>query len=209
MSITSGALSERITRLIDDDVDAALLIEAISAAFDAILPWMPKLASVNLAVDGALTVFALPTDFYDIEALLDESTGSPLPRASLGVGGYFGTSVAENNWLLYPTGSISLSKAVSTGIKMYYLAHYAKPDDTTPTDDALEIPDKSEMGIALYASAYLMLPDIISIAEIAQFNTKVDSGNPEHSPRMRAAEYLLKLFRDEMNRHPSYQKVVS
>lgn len=209
MSITFGALSDRITRLMDDAVEEELLIEAISAAFDAILPWMPKLASAALSTDGTLTVFVLPADFYDIEALLDESTGSPLPRASLGAGGYFGTSVKENNWLLFPSGSISLSKAVDSPITMYYLAHYAKPDDTTAAEDALEIPDKAEMGVALYASAYLMLPDIVSIAEISQFKTKVDSGNPEHSPRMRAAEYLLKLFRDEMNRHPSYQRVIS
>lgn len=209
MPITFGALSDRITRLVDDVVDDELLVEAISASFDAILPWMPKLASVALATDGKLTVFSLPDDFYDIEALLDESTGSPLPRASLASGGYFGTSVNDNNWLLYPSGSISLSKAATTKLTLYYLAHYAKPDDTTTDDSALEIPDKAEMGVALYASAYLMLPDIVSIAEISQFKTKVDSGNPEHSPRMRAAEYMLKLFRDEMNRHPSYQRVIS
>lgn len=210
MTITFGALSDRISRLIGDDaVGDELMAESISAAFDAILPWMPKLTSVALATDGALTVFTLPTDFYDIESLLDESTGGPLPRANIGIGGYFGSSVLDNNWLLYPSGSISLSKAVSTELTLYYIAHYDKPDGLTSADEVMEIPDKAEIGVAFYAGSYLMLPDIMSIAELRQFNTKVDSGNPEHSPRKAAAEYLLKLFADEMNRHPSHQRVIS
>jgi hypothetical protein len=89
---------------------------------------------------------------------------------------------------------------------LYYLAHWSKPKDKSSNNDNLEPPEYTHHGILLYSTAYMLFPAAISASEVRQFNTKVDSGNPEHNPMQVSATYLLKLFSDEMNRHPRHQK---
>lgn len=210
--VTVSQLRSRIGRMINDPTLAGyedgLFYDAIGAAFDAILPWVPKTETLNITGTGASS-YSLPADFYQAESCEVVLTGELLPESIIIPGHYRGDTIANtNDWILYPHGQISFSKSLSVGevYRLYYLAHWIKPTSSANLQDAVEPPEYAHNGILLYASAYMILPSAISASEVRQFNTKVDSGTPEHNPMQASATYLLKLFLDEMNRHPRHQK---
>lgn len=216
MTITYGELKGRVLRVLDayevggeedsGSVNEPSILDAALAAHDAILPWLPKKAVATLAADS-VSVFTLPTDFYEMEAVVDSQTGRIYPKVLLDIDSIIGeNSSGENDWMLFPSGSMTFSKAPQYDITLYYLASWAKLEDPGD-DDALEPPDFAMNGMTLYASAMVMLSGAVSITEIKQFATKVDSGHPEHNPMMRAVNYLLKLFAAEMNRHPKHVRM--
>jgi hypothetical protein len=208
---TVVSLRNRVGRMLNDTTlegyDEGLFYDALNAALEAILPWVPKTSIYEIEGDGSSS-YELPDDCYQIEACLDDATGQLLEKAQLIPGHYRGEATQENDWLEYPHGHITFSDTLSVGetITVYYLAHWDKPQDKNQLNDILEPPVYSHHGIALYATAYMLFPSAISASEVRQFNTKVDSGNPEHNPMQQSATYLLKLFTDEMNRHPRHQK---
>jgi hypothetical protein len=218
MTITYGELTDRVLHILDGfDVDGetpsgevsdGAMQNAVYSALDAILPWAPKTAVDTLTADSSTTVFDLPSDFYEEEAFADSSSGEVYPQVQLTPGSFVGTNAAENNsWTLFPDKQVTFSKAPSDNITLYYLATWEKPSD--PTDvTALEPPDFVMTGLALYAAAMIVLTGAVSITQIRQFNTRADSGNPEHNPMQEATNYLLRLFNAEMNRHPRYQKAM-
>ena len=209
---TVAELRNWVARLLNDPelsgYDSGLFYNALDSALDAILPWVPKTQTVSLTGNDT-TQYELPQHCYQVETCVVNSTGELLPQAQIIPGYYRGENISgTNDWLEYPHGYISFSKAVQTGetYVLYYLAHWTKPASADDDDDDLEPPEFSHYGIALYTTASMLVPSIVSAAEVRQFNTKVDSGNPEHNPMMETSRYLLKLFAEEMNRHPRYQK---
>lgn len=207
---TYGELRWRALRIVDDaegtGYESALILDAIRSAHDAILPWFPKLAKTTLAGDGVIVQWTLPTDFFEVQGCVDMVTGEILPEATLMPGMYVGSMASANNWLLYPQGSVSFSKAPTGNVDFYYLATWTRPADSVQDDDPLEPPNHLITGMALYTAAYLILPEGVSITEIRQFATKVDSGNPEHNPVQKAHTYLLQLFYSEMGKLPKQQR---
>jgi len=171
----------------------------------AILPWMPKTAKTSLTAGD--TVYALPDDFYAVEAVVIQSTGEIVPQAMFAPGSFHGANISGNNdWIEYPAGSLSFSKELPGDYDLYYLAVWTPLGDTPDEDLTLEPPNASMTGMAFYSAAYALQPQAVNTAEVRQFNTRVDSGNPEHNPLQDAALYLLKLFQNEMNRHPKHQR---
>lgn len=212
---TLGELRLQILRLLGnpdgEGYSDDLLFDAIGMAFDAILPWTPKTSKVGFTGDGTKTSFALPVDLYEVEAVITD-LGEVLPKAYLQTGQKIGTySINANDWLLYPNGYITFSRAISSEVvfTLYYLAHWTKPTTGTDLTTIIEIPERSLIGICLYSAAYAIFPEAIGASEVRQFGTRVDSGNPEHNPMQRTALYLLDLFHREMSRHPKHQKAAS
>lgn len=206
---TVDTFKSRVYRMLNDEDEAgytdALIVDSIQAAQVAILPWMPKLAKDTLSSGN--TVLSLPTDFYAVEAVVVQSTGELLPQAVFAPGNTHGENIAAtNDWIEYPTGSITFSKELDEDYDLYYLASYTEITTSTAGTFELEPPEQAEAGMLFYATAYAMLPSAVSTAEIRQFGTRVDSGNPEHNPLRDSANYLFKLFREEMNRHPKHQR---
>jgi len=206
---TFGELKGRILRLVGDPEQDAysddLLRDAIQAAQLAILPWIPKTATSEFAAGS--TEYVLPTGLYAIEAVVVRSTGEMLAAAVFAPGNYRGENIsATNDWLEYPAGSVTFSKELDEPYDLYYLAQWTDITENTQDNDALEPPDYCSTGMVLYGGAYVLQPSAVNAAEVRQFNTRVDSGNPEHNPMQDAATYLLKLFTNEMNRHPKHQR---
>jgi hypothetical protein len=184
-------------------------VDAINAALDAILPWVPKTAKTTFTGDGTSVVFALPGDLYEIEAVVVNSSGEVLPRSILSPGQKLGLlSLNTNQWLEYPNGSITLAKPLNTNevYDLYYLAHWAKVTATSLDATVMEPPAVTMIGLTIFAAAYALLPSAVGAAEYGQFKTRIDSGNPEHNPMQKTTLYLLELFAREMNRHPKHQK---
>lgn len=209
---TFGELRLQILRLLGSPDGAGytpeLLVDAISMAFDAVLPWAPKTLTTTLTGDGDLTTFVLPAHLYEIEAVVNPD-GEVLPRAFLLPGQHIGERAENiNDWLEYPAGSISFSKALpaSGTYTVYYLAHWNKPTINTETTAEMEPPERVMIGVSLYGAAYCLLPSAVGASEIRQFGTRIDSGTPEHNPMQKTMLYLLDLFQREMSRHPKHQK---
>jgi len=206
---TYEELQLRVYQLLGDELQQGtseeLYLDAIQAAHDAILPWIPKTATDT--VDKGSGVYTLPTDCYTVEAVVVDSTGEILPNALLSPGTYRGANISgTNDWIEYPYGSLSFSKERGETYTLFYLATWTKPDESTQPTDPIEPPDHAVIGMALYAAAYAMLPQSVGSSEIRQFNQRIDSGNPEHNPLQKSATFFLSLFRDEMNRHPKYHR---
>jgi hypothetical protein len=211
---TLGYLQRRILRLLDDldgasyDDDAQL--EAIENGYVAVLPWRPKPSKTDLTGDGTATEFVLPTDLYEVQAVIVQDTGEILPQAVFQPGSYHGEDIdSTNDWIEYPNGSLTFSKELSSGevYELWYSAYWTPPTDMTDTTVALEPPDVVITGLTFYSAANLLMPGAIGSAEIRQWNIDVDSGNPEHNPVRDAVTYMLNMFQQEMNRVPKFQRM--
>jgi hypothetical protein len=211
--VTFEDLQGRILRMIGDAEGAVYqddrLRDAINAALDAILQWIPKLGMTTFTGDGSTMSFALPSDCYDVEAIVAEATGEALSRIVFAPGVVFSSLTStENLWIFAPSDQITFAKAIPDGsvYDVRYLSAWAKISDTTVPTTAIEPPDWTVVGLTLYATAYLLTADSLDTANLRQYNTRVDSGNPEHNPIQKSVSYLLTLFNQEMNRHPRYQR---
>lgn len=210
---TLAQLKNRTLRLIGnaegEGIESDIIIDGITAAFDAILPWVPKTATISLTGDGILKAFDLPADFYSMDAVVLHDTGEILAQAIFSPSSYYGQNIeATNNWLLLPTGKLSFSKTPSTGqvIDLYYCATWAKPEADNESEE-LEPPSYLDYSIALYAAAYILMPDTVSYSTgIGPYKTKVDSGNPEHNPIQKQINFLLAQFAAEIGRHPRHTR---
>lgn len=214
MTTTYLELREKILRLLGDPegagYDNALILDAVRVAQEAILPWIPKLATTTLTGTGTDKIFALPSDLYTIDAVIVTSSGETIPQAILSPGKTWGeNSSGTNNWLEYPSGSITLAKELVSGetYDIFYLAYWTNPTDLTADTFVMEVPAYAIYGLTLYSAAYMMIPNAANAAEMRQWLTKVDSGSPEHNPMMKASNWLISLFQSEMSRHPKHQKV--
>jgi hypothetical protein len=188
--------------------DSELFLNSLASALDAILPWFPKTAISTITGTGAYT-YTLPDDYYRIETCVNDADGEMLPSAMLISGNFRGDDIqGTNDWIEYPHGSITFSKSLDTGqsYTLFYLAHWTRPTINSQDEEVLETPDFLDTALALYTTAQMLLPQAVSASEVRQFNTRVDSGNPEHNPMQESTKFLLRLFNDEMNRHPKYQK---
>jgi hypothetical protein len=206
---TLGDLRARIHRLLEDPDEEKytddIIDDGIYSALDAILPWCPKLSTTEIVYTSGsnlATLFDLPDDFYAIEAVYTLN-GQPIQPVVLTPNTYRFDSVTVNDWLVFPSGQISFSKALTENVILYYLAYWPKITEKTSN---VGVPSHVTSAICFYASAYCLIPEGVSSAEIRQFNTKVDSGNPEHNPVAIRVNELLKLFELEMRRHTPYMR---
>lgn len=210
---TFGDLKEKVLRLTGDLVDSVTelqeeqLLDAIIAAHDAVLPWAPKTSSTTFVGDGITTAFTLPSKFYDVDTIFDSDSGEILPQAVFSPGSHFGDSIqGTNTWVLRPSGSITFAKAIGSGsiYTMYYLTQWNAPTEATEDTEELEPPSYLDTAMIYFSAAYLMITPAIDAAEIRQWGTRVDSGNPEHNPVQKTVLFLLSLFNQEMSRIPSH-----
>ena len=180
---------------------STLLLDGACAGADAILAWISKTSVGTLVCDGEETEFDLPADLYRLDGVWDVNSKVFLSMQRVMAGDtWANTSFSDTSFMEWPEGKITFSKAPSTdGIKLYYAAVWGKPDKDT---DVIDVPDVYLTAIALYAAAYSLLNKATAASLIRQYNTKTDSGNPEQNPAQRQADYLLKWFESEMNRHP-------
>lgn len=179
-----------------------LLEDAIHAALDAICSRSWKQAITTLTADGETSLFELPVDLIEVESVYDANQLAFIPRIEMAVGDPF-ISTAGNGWLLYPQGYISFVGEVAEDITVYYSSLWEKP---TSDDDLLEPPGICLTPIIYFAASYCLLPDAAQAADIRQFNTKVDSGQPTDNPKAEMSNYLLKRFEIELQRVPQMTK---
>lgn len=210
---TYEELQGRILRMVGDSAGTFYsqdnLQDAINAAFDAILPWCPKLGTSTITGDDSTASFSLPAGCYDVEAIVS-STGEVLARMVFAPGSFFNNStIHENLWVYAPDNKVMFAVPPSsdTVYTVHYLQQWTRYTENSIPAAAIDPPDWTCTGVTLYAAAYLLLPQALDTANLRQYAmARVDSGTPEHNPLQKAITYLLTLFSQEMNRHPRYQR---
>ena len=191
-----------------------LLYEATCAAVDAVLPWCPNLKIDALVSDGTSKSIALPADCYRIEAI-EDSRNIMLHKAVLTPGSIrpaedTSTTASINiqpaDWIVFPTGYLRLSLLPSDdeAFQLYYQAYYEHPEDEDDDDFVLTVPQSVLTGMLYFAAAHCILPSSVASAQIRQFNTRVDSGQPVDNVLEQSARFFRQLFIDEMSRQPRY-----
>ncbi len=233
---TVADLKKRILLLLGDDVASGAgepiyggqysedaLLAGVHAALDAILPWVWKRSvfELNTSDDGGYT-FTLPSDFYQVEGIVETITTSNTTSNSTYSGNtkIYGRysplqtfqakempDYSQNYWMLFPFGNITFTTQILSGAnaKMFYAATWTKP-----TDDAevIETPEYALTALSLYAASNCLLGKAVAAANIRQYGTKVDSGNPEDNPMLSVSTYLQRVFDISVQRFPTMPRGV-
>ena len=217
---TVGDLKKRILLLLGDDIASGAgepiyggqysvdaLLAGVHAALDAILPWVWKRQVFDLTttIDGYS--FTLPSDFYQVEGVAESLSLSNNTRV---YGRYAPLETfrareipdsSQNYWLLFPQGKISFSGKIDikAGAKLFYAATWNKLTSDTET---LETPEYALTALSLYAASNCLLGKASAAANIRQYGTKVDSGNPEDNPMLTVSTYLQRAFEIAVQKFP-------
>lgn len=208
-----GEFKDRVLRILGDPggslFDTELLYDACVAAHDAILPWVPCTTVAQVEANGDSTVFELPSGAIEIEAVRDTNTGVFLPRSMLVPGNYRGDDIASNDWIEYPPGYLNLAQPIDDPIEVFCVVGWEKPVHPYHDDFWLLPPTSAHQGMVYYAASICLGGKLTSAANIGQYKTKPDIGDPEDNPMQRAAIYFKSLFLDEMSRQPRRHGVSS
>ncbi len=184
--------------------NADLLLSSIHAAMIAILPWRQKRSVASLIGDSVTKTFALPGDLHAIDGMLDMETMAFVPQVQMRAGESFPAN--DRSWFLFPEGSVTFATAPSLkGITIYYGGLWTAP---LLDMDVLETPAHADLAMIYYAAAYCVLPEGNASADIRQYGTRVDSGNPEHNPKAKMSLHFLKMFEIEAQRLPAVSRGV-
>lgn len=213
---TYANLHDRALRILDDpagtDYDDDIVYDSFTAAFDAILPWVPMFNEAILTAGSIGDVFQLPDDVYSVQAVQRVEDGYFLPRATIAPNTQRNVSLdIENNWIEYPSGYLSLHATLDEGgeLKVYYLAEWPKPSTASDFTFVVTVPSYAHQGMVLYAASQMLLPTGTSTATIRQWNLRVDSGTPEDNPLELMSDVFLRRFHHEMKMMPPYIKATS
>jgi hypothetical protein len=206
---TLSDLRDRVLRVVNDPSSSQFTADTVNdgilAALEAILPWISKPSIATLVGDAEETEFELPTDIYRITAVFDGTSGTYLPENVMAALKAPGDNEANNDWMQYPSGSISFANAPENDVTVYYGAVWGTPVDD---DDAIESPTWADRALVFYAASYALLERASSSANIRQWNVQVDSGTPVMNPMRDMSSYFLERFRIEMERMPHYLRGV-
>lgn len=126
-------------------------------------------------VDGSQTVFLDPIRYTEV-----------LNRHSEG-------------FCTYPTGVLNLSSAIGSGRVLYvdYFAYWPRPVNDT---DTIDIPRWATMALSFLIGVYALTGYGMREADISQWKTRRESGNPEDSSLRSQQEWLLKMYERELAR---------
>lgn len=178
-----------------------LVYDALQNAQTDLLLRIENTKTATLTADESTVTFALPSDCYKVNGVLNTDTDIFIPEGQIRVGNYFGDYPNQNNFILYPEGSLTFADAPEYDHTLYYTAHFDLPDDAEDTDFVLEVPARGEGALKYYTAAYCLVPDAIDAASLRQFGTKVDSGTPVHNPVKDMVEFLMRLGDIELQKN--------
>ncbi len=200
MDMTVGEFRDYMERFLDDAQLTTLerVIDGLNAALNALVVYEPKLATTVIEGNGLSASFPLPDDFYWYSGFF-KSDGSKLDVLWPSNADYI-LPTGEYAVTLYPTGQATFTPLLSSGeqITLYYYARWRTVASDT---DIIEPPAHWLNALAYYTTAELLIADAIIAAGVRQYNTRVDSGNPEHNPVHKQVLAMRAMFMDEVARH--------
>jgi len=104
----------------------------------------------------------------------------------------------------WPKGTLNLGFTLKNGTSadLWYFANWALPDDEGDDDYVLPIPSWAELPVAYLIGAFAAVAEGMQASNIRQWNTRPDTGTPEHNPLHRQTEHMMMLYRDLISWHP-------
>ena len=216
MDVTFADLKRKIIRALSDEVlevgsgdaliggntySAEILMDSIHAALIAISSRIWKPSTFNIA--GALDTSILPSDLIEVESVYDKTLGVLLPKLGLWVGENFTSSIGTG-WTLFPSGNITFMNPLgSNGCTIYYSAEWDTP---IADEDLVESPKQTLVCLILYAASYCLLVTAVASGNLANYKTKVDSGQPTDNPAKDMSNFMLQRYEIELQRLPMMEK---
>lgn len=206
---TANDLIQKTLRLIrgqSNQYPNELMLDALNAAQEAILSWVPKRSVHSITGDGTKTNFTLPSDVYRIESVRSVTDGRIIPYASPSKAALSQSSFSANqDWLDSPSGEITFLVPVPDG-DVYEISYLASWGYLAETTTVVEPPRYAHPALCYYAGAYALIPKAVTSSNIRQYAPRTDSGTPEDNPMADRAKFLMQLFEAEMSRMPTLYK---
>lgn len=209
---TLGNIRDKVRRLLGDTVGTEysdeLLNDGILDYLVAILPWVtkPKLLEWPSETDTGPLVFTLPTDCYRVIGI-QSYDGYWIPELLVAVTPPTSKVRVDNDWKLFPEGSVSFSASVNSvdHVTLHYGAYWPMPDLYDPSA-ALETPAWTHQAAVYHVAGYALLNAASNSANVRQWNIRLDSGVPTHNPMKEMSDHYFAHFIRAMNSHPTTQK---
>lgn len=149
--------------------------------------------------DGVQSKFVLPADMIDtveksgLVALVDTSTTRYIPPYRRLPDIIWVTDITgqprECYWE-WPSGNLTLGFVPSHTQKVIlnYFRIWRPP---VAEQDVMEFPQWMEQAFVYLVSAMALAPTSVQAANVRQWNRKQDSGNPEHNPAQKQANWFI------------------
>jgi hypothetical protein len=143
----------------------------------------------------------LPEDYAKVQAVWWEGHKS-LTQIPLGESLDFYSH--QVNTASYPLGYVVgggqlwLTRAPVQPWTLFYLAHYPAP---IGEDSPILLPRWGVQACTFYAASMAAARESFSTADLRQYATRMDSGNPEHNPLEKTARFLMEQYRNLMSAH--------
>lgn len=182
----------------------ALILDGINAATNAILPWLSKRAIEQDIVVTSGSLIELPDDVYLVDAVYSKTDGKWLKHLSITPGI---TLSSGPLWIEYPHSRLTLtSDYTDKSVDVYYYAKWFEVESSGSAIDEMDTPSFADLAIIYYATSYVLVSSAISAAQLRQFNTKIDSGNPEDNPLRDTSNLLMQRFMNEVKLFPALER---
>ena len=185
----------------------ALILDAISGALRAILPWCSQRAVED--IDGGIDSLILPDGTFQVDGLLDLEDMVFLPNLQISYGKEINAKYIS--WLEYPQGTLAFTETLfNRTYRLFTRTYWPEPFETVVTDPpdptasvyTFTTPPYVTNGLMYWACSHCIVPSSVASSQIRQFNLRVDSGVPVDNVLENSAAFLHKLFIDEMGKIP-------
>jgi hypothetical protein len=214
MAIKWSLLRDRLLRVLDDvERDAATygdddLRDYVNEALVAIAAHTAQEKVYSLTLDASASELALPDDVLELGPVLATygtsekylykpyklKPGESLPTVSAGSAG---SSLSYYRW----GDTLKLLAPIPSGrtVSIHYYGYWDRVDEET---DTLAISRWMEEAVKWYALHAAMAKPARNTANLRQYNTSQEQGNPEHNPLLKFAKFCLERYETLMIEHP-------
>jgi len=105
----------------------------------------------------------------------------------------------------FPYGTLQFP-AYRGDVQVFYYAYYPEVDRDSLDTQPVPIPQWAVKGVVMMTAAYSMLPALASDARLNQYNTRLDSGNPEHLPIRELINFYREQYKMEIDKWPAQKR---
>lgn len=185
-----------------------ILRDCLWWALDQFASHTAQATATSFTGDGVTTQFDLPENVYDA---IDESgmvyiqDGTRIKyldpvRNTEGL-----TPNSDTGFYIWPNNKINMSPAPVSGstITIEYFASYNRP---YADSDTVDIPRWAEKAVSYLVAANALVSPGLKSANIRQWGQKPDTGTPEDNSLKEFQRWLVELYYEEINRHPSQER---
>jgi len=209
MAITWGNLHPQIARKLNDEAgrrySEELLRDAVNDALRAFASSHTGLVKTHQVVgDGATATFPLPADMVESRdagvVAVEWTSGYFLQRMEP----FPGTTLPPAAYLLLPNATIRFGTAPTSGqtVTIYYVAYYPAVVDNT---SEIAVPGWAVEAIKLYTAAVALDTYVAKAANLGQYKSRRESGEPEDNPLQELARYYFERYNIILSLHPAPQ----